>query len=61
MDFLKMLDEIASYEMRDYHGEDAVVDFFNANGDLLFSVAATSRFAQEMVGMMDMQPVTKGK
>lgn len=48
---------ICSYEMCDYDGEDATVNFMDSKGNLILSLLATTRMARELVSMCD---ATKG-
>ena len=52
---------ICAYEMRDYHGDNAVVDFLDSEGNVILSVGATTRMAREMVSMIDMLPIQNGE
>lgn len=51
---------ICAYEMRDYHGDNAVVDFLDSEGNVILSAGATTRMAREMVSMIDMLPIQNG-
>lgn len=47
------LDDIAYYELGDYHGDNAVVSFFSSDHQVLLQLPATSRKAREWVSVLD--------